>query len=76
MSDWQTIGGATREMFLVGKEWAGPGSVEAILSDDDDIKAMRGMFTKPDGSKVWAVRKNLRHSVKHSFQPVGDHHAR
>lgn len=76
MSAWQTIGGATGDMFLVGKDWTGPENVEAILSESDDIKALRGMFTKPDVSKVWAVRKNLSRSVKHTFEPVGDHHAR
>lgn len=42
--NWQSIGGAHRDMFLVGKNWTGPENVEAILNDNDDILAMRAAF--------------------------------
>ena len=67
---WQPIGGATREMFLVGKDWTGPENVEAILGDDDSLRAVRATFTKPDGTRVRAIRKHLARSVKHTFQTL------
>lgn len=70
-SKWQSIGGATREMFpLAGKDWVGPENVEAILSDNDDLLAIRGMFTRPDGSKRMAEIKYNKRDNKHRFYSV------
>jgi len=68
--NWQPIGGANRDMFLVGKDWTGPENVEALLNDDDDMLAMRAIFTKPDGTRVRAIRKHLARSVEHVFQKM------
>lgn len=68
---WQSIGGATREMFpLANKDWTGPEKVEAILSSDDDLKAIRGVFTRPDGSKRMAEVTYGKTVNKHRFYPV------
>lgn len=70
-SKWQTIGGAKRSMFpLASEDWTGPENVEAILSDNDDLKAIRGVFTRPDGSKRMAEVTYLKKSIKHRLYSV------
>lgn len=72
MSDkWQSIGGATRAQFpLAGSDWIGPEKVEAVMDDDDNIKALRGVFVRPDGTKRLAEVRYLRRETKHTFRSI------
>jgi hypothetical protein len=71
VSAWQTVGGLTKAHFpLAGPDWIGPEAPEARLSDDDDVKAIRGVFTRPDGSKRMAEVVYLKASKKHRFYSV------
>lgn len=71
MSAWQTVGGLTKGHFpLAGEDWTGPEQPEARLSADDDVKAIRGVFTRPDGSKRMAEVTYLKASKKHRFYTV------
>lgn len=65
---WQSIGGLTRAHFpLTGEDWAGPIAPEALLSDNDDVKAIRAVFTRRDGSKRVAEITYLKGSTKYRF---------
>ena len=71
MSDWQSVGGLTKAHFpLAGEGWVGPDAPEAKLSGDDEVKAVRGVFTRPDGTKRMAEVTYLKSSKKHRFYTV------
>lgn len=68
---WQPILGVTRSHFpMVPSEWKGPVETEALMNDSDDLKGVRGVFTKADGTKRQAEVRYLARSTKHSFRTV------
>lgn len=72
-AQWQSIVGATKAQFpLAGEDWTGPERVEVLLDDQDNIKALRGVFTRPDGSKRMAEVRYLARTTKHTFRPYSD----
>lgn len=68
---WQSVGGLTNGHFpLVGPEWIGPDKPESLIDDNDTVKAIRGVFTRPDGRKRLATVKYLARTTKHTLTPV------
>lgn len=70
---WQPILGVTRSHFpLVPSEWKGPVQTEALLNDSDDMKGVRALFTKADGTERIAEVRYLARTTKHTFRRPHD----
>jgi hypothetical protein len=66
-STWTPTGGDADRLFALGPLYTNPRNLEARLDDDDNVRALRAVFTHPKGETLVTARLNKRSTVL-SFQ--------